>query len=68
MNPANILLALQILETVWAQAGNIITQVKQAQASGTDLSDAVVGQMATQAGVDIDQLKSDAAAATAAGN
>ena len=65
-NTQNVLVAVQILEQLLASAGGLVGQIKQAQATGTDISDDQLNQMLADDKAARDQLLADVAASGSA--
>lgn len=64
---ANIAMALELLTTLISQAMTITTQIKQAQASGQDLTPAQVAALVAAFNTDFSKLQNDISIAHAAG-
>jgi hypothetical protein len=63
MNPANIIAALTLLETLFQQVAGVVSDIKAAQAAGTDLTAAQVEGYRDAANAAIAQLEADIQAA-----
>lgn len=66
MNPANILATLSLLETLAQQISTVVSDIKAAQASGGDLTDAQVQGYRDQANAALAKLGADVKPASAA--